>query len=51
MSTAEEFIHLFVAQPQWLIHFLEHVVQHPSAKLSRTIYNTLLEMYLDQNVS
>eukprot|EP00002_Diphylleia_rotans_P002067 TRINITY_DN11279_c0_g1_i5.p1 TRINITY_DN11279_c0_g1~~TRINITY_DN11279_c0_g1_i5.p1 ORF type:complete len:734 (+),score=159.34 TRINITY_DN11279_c0_g1_i5:50-2251(+) len=42
---AEEFIHLFVDHPEWLVRFLEFVIKYDHQS-SRTVYNTLLELYL-----
>lgn len=42
----EEFIHIFVNQPEWLTDFLEYMVQQQST--SPVVYNTLLELYLKQ---
>lgn len=43
-ASADEFIHLFVNQPEWLSKFLEFIVSNGSA--SPLVYNTLLELYL-----
>lgn len=44
-AAPEEFIHIFVSQPQWLTKFLEHVIQK-ARKPSSLVYDTLLECYL-----
>jgi hypothetical protein len=46
-ANPEEFIHLFVSQPLWLIEFLEFVVQN--GRGTPLIFNTLLELYLKEN--
>eukprot|EP01119_Soliformovum_irregulare_P007415 TRINITY_DN1982_c0_g1_i1.p1 TRINITY_DN1982_c0_g1~~TRINITY_DN1982_c0_g1_i1.p1 ORF type:complete len:907 (-),score=260.18 TRINITY_DN1982_c0_g1_i1:49-2769(-) len=48
-AKADEFIHIFVAQPRWLTHFLEFIISQHGA--TNHIYNTLLELYLkDESV-
>ncbi|XP_022189804.2 vacuolar protein sorting-associated protein 11 homolog [Nilaparvata lugens] len=41
----EDFIHLFLNNPECLIDFLEHLIE-TSSKLSQLVYNTLVEHYL-----
>jgi len=48
-ANAEEFIHVFVDNEDWLAKFLEYVVQQGLA--TNLIYNTLLEIYLREDVS
>lgn len=43
-ANPDEFIHIFVNQEEWLINFLEFIIQKTEA--SHLIYNTLLELYL-----
>eukprot|EP00026_Physarum_polycephalum_P001684 Phypoly_transcript_01686.p1 GENE.Phypoly_transcript_01686~~Phypoly_transcript_01686.p1 ORF type:complete len:1051 (+),score=172.81 Phypoly_transcript_01686:443-3154(+) len=43
-AAPEEFIHIFVNQPEWLTKFLEFIVSQGDAP--GPIYNTLLELYL-----
>ncbi|EGG22194.1 RING zinc finger-containing protein [Cavenderia fasciculata] len=43
-ATPDEFIDIFVNQPEWLIKFLEYMIQ--TGNDSAQIYNTLLELYL-----
>ncbi|GAM20486.1 hypothetical protein SAMD00019534_036610 [Acytostelium subglobosum LB1] len=43
-SAPEEFIHIFVSQPDWLTKFLEYIIQQGNE--TPLIYNTLLELYL-----
>jgi len=47
-AMAEEFIHIFVNQPEWLTKFLEFIITQGVA--TPPIYNTLLELYLRENV-
>lgn len=44
----EEFIHIFVNQPDWLTRFLEFIISQGDA--AGLIYNTLLELYLREEV-
>jgi hypothetical protein len=46
-AKAEEFIHIFVNQPEWLTKFLEYIVTQGGA--GNLIYNTLLELYLRED--
>jgi hypothetical protein len=43
-ASADEFIHLFVDQGEWLTKFLEFITQKNLG--SPMVYNTLLELYL-----
>jgi hypothetical protein len=43
-TTPDDFVHIFVSQPEWLIKFLEFIIQSRSG--TPLIYNTLLELYL-----
>ncbi|KAL6049387.1 Vacuolar protein sorting-associated protein 11 [Balamuthia mandrillaris] len=43
-AAPEEFIHIYVKQPEWLTTFLEFIVTQ--GEVSSLIYNTLLELYL-----
>lgn len=43
-SPPDNFIHIFVNQPDYLIKFLEFIVSKGNA--TRPVYNTLLELYL-----
>eukprot|EP01133_Synstelium_polycarpum_P001183 gene1183-1361_t len=43
-AAPEEFIHIFVSQPEWLTTFLEYTIQQGNE--TPLIYNTLLELYL-----
>eukprot|EP01132_Coremiostelium_polycephalum_P001153 gene1153-1462_t len=43
-SAPEEFIHIYVSQPEWLVKFLEYIVQQGND--SPLVHNTLLELYL-----
>jgi len=45
----EEFIHIFVSQPEWLVKFLEYMVQQGND--ASLVYNTLLELYLREDKS
>jgi hypothetical protein len=47
-ANAEEFIHVFVGQEEWLAKFLEFIVQQGLA--TNLVYNTLLEIYLRDDV-
>ncbi|KAM9989103.1 hypothetical protein ACTFIY_005145 [Dictyostelium cf. discoideum] len=49
-SAPEEFIHIFVSQADWLVKFLEYMVQQGNNE-SSLIYNTLLELYLRDDVN
>ncbi|KAJ3447573.1 vacuolar protein sorting-associated protein 11 [Anaeramoeba flamelloides] len=45
----EKFIHFFVEKPNWLIYFLEKVIEKdPNA--STSVYGTLLELYLRDDI-
>ena len=44
VGKAEEYIHLYVNQPEWLIKFLEYMITKPNP--STILFNTLLELYL-----
>eukprot|EP00698_Gefionella_okellyi_P004226 TRINITY_DN13925_c0_g1_i1.p1 TRINITY_DN13925_c0_g1~~TRINITY_DN13925_c0_g1_i1.p1 ORF type:complete len:890 (+),score=210.52 TRINITY_DN13925_c0_g1_i1:33-2702(+) len=48
-APAEDFIYVFVGQPQWLMVFLERVIQTIAVPTS-AMYNTLLELYLDDDM-
>lgn len=40
----DQFVHIFVDQTEWLVKFLEFVVEQNNA--TPLVYNTLLELYL-----
>ncbi|EGC37991.1 hypothetical protein DICPUDRAFT_76416 [Dictyostelium purpureum] len=46
-SSPEEFIHIFVSKSEWLVKFLEYMVQQNIE--SPAVYNTLLELYLRED--
>eukprot|EP00004_Rigifila_ramosa_P020754 TRINITY_DN5423_c0_g1_i3.p1 TRINITY_DN5423_c0_g1~~TRINITY_DN5423_c0_g1_i3.p1 ORF type:complete len:536 (-),score=155.32 TRINITY_DN5423_c0_g1_i3:7-1614(-) len=47
----EEFIHIFVDQPQWLLKFLENATTvGDDTQRTAVVYNTLLELYLSSSV-
>lgn len=46
-ANPEEFIHIFVGQPDWLAKFLEFIIQQGLA--TDLVYNTLLEIYLRED--
>ncbi|EFA75946.1 RING zinc finger-containing protein [Heterostelium album PN500] len=46
-AAPEEFIHIFVSQPEWLTKFLEYTIQQGNE--TPLIYNTLLELYLRED--
>ncbi|KAF2073113.1 hypothetical protein CYY_005582 [Polysphondylium violaceum] len=48
-AAPEEFIHIFVSQPEWLVKFLEYMVQQNND--APLVYNTLLELYLREDKS
>eukprot|EP00027_Filamoeba_sp_ATCC50430_P018912 CAMPEP_0168579026 /NCGR_PEP_ID=MMETSP0413-20121227/21645_1 /TAXON_ID=136452 /ORGANISM="Filamoeba nolandi, Strain NC-AS-23-1" /LENGTH=897 /DNA_ID=CAMNT_0008612909 /DNA_START=77 /DNA_END=2766 /DNA_ORIENTATION=- len=48
-ASAEEFIHIFVGQPESLMSFLEFIVSKGLA--TPIVYTTLLELYLRDNVT
>lgn len=43
-ANPDQFIHIFVNQPEWLIKFLEHIFKN--GKGTPAIHNLLLELYL-----
>lgn len=43
-SVPDQFVHIFVDQTEWLVKFLEFVVEQNNA--TPLVYNTLLELYL-----
>lgn len=45
----ENFIHIFVNQEQWLLDFLEYIVSQNEAGTSPAVYNTLLELYMQDD--
>ena len=44
MANPDQFVHIFVHQTEWLIKFLEYILENRRG--SPLIYNTLLELYL-----
>jgi vacuolar protein sorting-associated protein 11 len=50
LSSADEFLHAFVDQPQWLMVFLEFVTTHCQNASTRS-FNALFELYLQLDVS
>lgn len=46
----EEFIHIFVNQPEWLTKFLEAVIANENSSPQEPIFNTLLELYLSDDM-
>ncbi|XP_078494941.1 vacuolar protein sorting-associated protein 11 homolog [Ciona intestinalis] len=46
-SNGVEFIHIFVNSPNMLVKFLEHLIKVQD-KAPETVYNTLLELYLQK---
>lgn len=46
-SSPDDFLHVFVGRPAYLIEFLEYIISNTNA--SSAIYNTLLEVYLSES--
>ncbi|KYR00557.1 RING zinc finger-containing protein [Tieghemostelium lacteum] len=46
-AAPEEFIHIFVSQTEWLVKFLEYMIQQNND--SPMVYNTMLELYLRED--
>ena len=50
-ANADDFIHIYVDHPQWLIVFLEYLIATKPLDVSPLVYNTLLELYLRNDVA
>eukprot|EP00301_Raphidiophrys_heterophryoidea_P025639 c8652_g1_i2.p1 GENE.c8652_g1_i2~~c8652_g1_i2.p1 ORF type:complete len:738 (-),score=172.69 c8652_g1_i2:175-2388(-) len=48
-AKAEDFIHIFVGQPSWLMVFLEYMTAQDPDQCGELVYNTLLELYLRED--
>ena len=46
----EEFIHIFINSEEWLVRLLEYVLEKDSSPHSSAVYDTLLELYLQDDV-
>ena len=49
-ASAEEFIHIFMNNEEWLVQLLEYVIEKDDSKQQGAVYDTLLELYLQDDV-
>ena len=46
----EEFFHIFINNEEWLVKLLEYVIEKDPSEHDSAVYNTLLELYLQDDV-